>query len=135
LFQARSPAKGLGVMLSIQSRPIRTVLWWQTVAAVACAALGGWLAGLHGALSAGLGGGIGIVGGLAFAWLASRSRTDSPDRLVFSALRAEGLKVTLFILLLWLVLATYRQVVVAGLIGSFIVSTLIFTLAVFVRDA
>jgi len=122
-------------MLSIQSRPIRTVLGWQVVAGMGCAAIGGWLAGPHGAVSAGLGGGIGIVGGLTFAWLASRSRTDTADGLVFSALRAEALKVALFIVLLWLVLATYRHVVVPSLIGSFIVSTLIFTFAIFVRDA
>jgi len=123
------------VTLSIRSRPIRTVLGWQAVAGVVCAAIGGWLAGLHGALSAGLGGGIGIIGGLAFAWLASRSRADTADRLVFSALRAEALKIALFILLLCLVLVIYRHVVVPSLIGSFIVSTLIFTFAAFVRDA
>jgi len=121
-------------MLSVQSRPIRVVLRWQVIAAIGSAGVASWISGLHGAISAGLGGGIGIVGGLAFAWLASRGRADSAETLVFSALRAEAIKIVLFVLLLWVVLATYRHVVVAGLIGSFIISILIFTFAAFVRD-
>jgi hypothetical protein len=38
------------------------------------------------------------------------------------------------ILLLWVVLATYRDVVAIGLIGTFIATVLIFTMAVWVRE-
>ena len=37
-------------------------------------------------------------------------------------------------LLLWLVLALYQEVVVVGLIGSFVVSILIFSMALFAGD-
>jgi F0F1-type ATP synthase assembly protein I len=49
-------------------------------------------------------------------------------------LRAEFVKVVLMILLLWVVLATYRDVVAIGLIGTFIATVLIFTMAVWVRE-
>lgn len=121
--------------LSLHSRPIRVVLGWQVLATAAMTAFCGWFAGVHGALSAAIGGGTGVAGGLAFAWMASRSRADNPERLVYSALRAEALKLAVFVCLLWIVLATYQNVVVLGLIGSFLVSAVVFTLAVFVRDA
>jgi ATP synthase protein I len=96
--------------------------------------LSAWLAGLHGAVSAGLGGTIGIIAGLAFVSLAARSRSKSAGEALHAALRAEAVKVVLMILLLWMVLAAYRDVVAVGLIGSFIATVLIFAMAVAVRD-
>jgi ATP synthase protein I len=122
-------------MLTVRSRPIRTVLGWQAVACTLVVVLAGWGSGVHGALSAVLGGIIGISGGLVFTWFASRSRATTADAVLVSALKAEALKVLVLIALLILVLATYKNVVVVGLIGSFIVSTLIFGFAFFVRDA
>jgi ATP synthase protein I len=81
-----------------------------------------------------LGGSIGIVAGLAFAALAARSKPKSAGEALYTALRAELVKVVLMILLLWVVLATYRDVVAIGLIGTFIATVLIFTMAVWVRE-
>ena len=39
------------------------------------------------------------------------------------------------VLLLWLVLTFYRDVVVPGLIGSFVATVLIFAMAIFVRES
>jgi ATP synthase protein I len=122
-------------MLTVRSRPIRTVLGWQAGCTALAAALAGWAVGWHGAASAALGGGIGIAGGLVFTWLASRSRATTADGVLFSALKAEAVKVLVLIALLALVLAAYKNVVIVGLIGSFIVSTSIFSFAFFVRDA
>ena len=47
---------------------------------------------------------------------------------------AEGVKIGLIVLLLWLVMATYRGVVVPVFIGSFIFTALFFAMAFFVRD-
>jgi ATP synthase protein I len=124
-----------GAMLTARSRPIRTVLGWQAAACALVAVLAGWAAGLHGAISALLGGAIGISGGLVFSWFASRSKATTADAVLVSALKAEAIKVLVLIALLILVLAAYRNVVVVGLIGSFILSTLIFGFAFFVRDA
>jgi ATP synthase protein I len=118
-----------------KSRPFRTVLAWQAGWIVLAAALGGWLAGRHGAVSAALGGGVGLAGGLVFSWLVARNRALTADGILLNALKAEAVKVVLLFGLLAVVLATYKNVVVVGLIGSFIVSIVIFGFAFFVRDA
>jgi ATP synthase protein I len=122
-------------MLTVRSRPIRTVLGWQGAATAVAACVAGALVGFHGAFSAIVGGVIGIAGGLVFSWLASRSRATTADGVLFSALRAEAVKVLVLIALLALVLMTYKHVVIVGLIASFVVSTAIFSFAFFVRDA
>jgi ATP synthase protein I len=118
-----------------KKRPFRTVLAWQGAWIVLAAALAGLLAGEHGALSAALGGGIGLVGGLIFAWLVARNRAITADGILLAALKAETVKVVVLFGLLAIVLALYKSVVVVGLIGSFIVSIVIFAFAFFVRDA
>ena len=49
-------------------------------------------------------------------------------------LRAEAAKIGLMVLLLWTVLTMYEEVVVTGLIGSFLVTVVIFAMAIFVRE-
>ncbi|MGC2519859.1 MAG: ATP synthase subunit I [Burkholderiales bacterium] len=111
------------------------IIGLQALAAAVAATLGGWVEGLHGAISAALGGLIGVVAGLAFALLVSRGRKkNSAGEALYAALKAEAVRVAVMVFLLWFVLATYKDVVVVGLIGSFIVSVLIFVLAGFFRD-
>ena len=129
------PGDVLDPMLGIRSRPFRIVLGLQLTCTAFLAGLGGWVSEAHGALSAALGGAIGVVGGLSFAWMAGRSQAATADGVLVSALKAEGVKVALFIALLALVLAVYKNVVIVWLIGSFIASTMIFGFALFVRDA
>jgi ATP synthase protein I len=111
----------------------RPVFGLQVLCTAAISLLSAWLAGIHGAISAAFGGSIGIIAGLAFVALAARSRPQSAGEALYAALRAEAVKVVLMIALLWVVLATYKNVVAAGLIGAFIASVLVFTLAAWVR--
>ena len=76
----------------------------------------------------------GIVAGLVFAVLAARGKSKSAGEALYTALRAEAVKLVLMVLLLWFVLATYRDVVAIGLIGTFIATVLIFTMAILVRE-
>lgn len=76
-----------------------------------------------------------MLGCFAFAWLVGRNRALTADGILLTALRAEAVKVLLLFGLLAIVLATYKNVVVVALIGSFLVSILIFGFAFFVRDA
>ena len=115
-------------------RIFRPIIGLQVLCTAVAALLSAWIAGLHGAVSAALGGTIGIVAGLAFAALAARSKAKSAGEALYAALRAEAVKVVLMILLLWAVMATYRDVVAVGLIGAFIATVLIFTTAVAVHD-
>src|SRR5262245_60480623 len=115
-------------------RPIRTVLLWQAAATAALTLAGGLLAGVDGALSAALGGAVSIIAGLVSAVVAARGKARSAGELLVNVLRAEAVKIGLIVILLWLVLATYDRVVAPALIGSFVVTVLIFTMAFFVRE-
>jgi ATP synthase protein I len=121
-------------MLRHLSKPVYTVLRWQLAATALLALAAGGLAGLHGAISAVAGGLVSIIAGLAAAFVASRGDTKSAGGLVVGALRAEGVKIGLIALLLWLVLQTYPGVVITAFMASFIVTVLIFAMAFFVRD-
>jgi ATP synthase protein I len=121
-------------MLRILSKPIRTVLRWQIVATAALTAVAAVAAGLDGALSAALGGLISIGAGLVSAAVAALSKAESAGGVLLGALRAEGIKIGLMVILLWLVLATYRDVVALALVGSFALTALIFTMAFIVRE-
>jgi ATP synthase protein I len=121
-------------VIGLGSKAIRTVLRWQAIATAALAAIAGLTAGPHGALSAALGGGVSLAAGLAFAGVASMSRSDSAGSVVIGALRAEAIKIILIVLLLWLVMTTYESVVVVAFFGTFIVATVLFSAAALVRE-
>jgi ATP synthase protein I len=121
-------------MLRNLSRPIRTVLRWQVAATAALALIAGALSGGHGALSAALGGAVSILSGLAAAVVASPGRANSAAGALIAVLRAEAVKIGLMVVLLWLVLATYRDVAVSVFIGSFLLTVVIFAMAFFVRE-
>jgi ATP synthase protein I len=121
-------------MLRDLGKPIRTVLRWQVVATAALALIAGALAGGHGALSASLGGAVSILSGLASAVVASLGRAQSAGGVMVAVLGAEAVKIGLIVVLLWLVLATYREVAVPVFLGSFAVTVVIFAMAFFVRE-
>jgi ATP synthase protein I len=127
-------AKKADRMLRHLSKPVGAVLRWQVLAmavmTLAAAALTGW----QGAISALLGGLVSIAAGLASAFVASRGNARSAGGVLASALRAEAVKLGLALLLLWLVLANYREAVVVVLLATFVVTMLIFAMAFFVRD-
>ncbi len=122
-------------MIRIKSKPIRTVLLWQLIATVVLTLSTGLLGGEHAAISAALGGAVSLVAGLGFAavtqWM---GRDKSAGGTLVTALQAEAVKIGLAVVLLWVVLSSYRDVVPPACVGSFIVSILIFSMAFFVRD-
>ncbi len=118
----------------VLSRPLRTVLRWQLIATAALALAGGILAGADGALSAALGGAVSLCAGLVSGMVASKGRSQSAAEVLIGALTAEGVKIVLIVLLLWLVLATYRDVVMPAFIGAFVLTALFLAMAFFVRD-
>ena len=124
----------MNASLGALRRPIRTVLRWQLIATAALTLAGGVLAGVDGALSAALGGAVSICAGGVSAVVASKGRARSAGGVLISALVAEGVKIGLIVLLLGLVLATYQDVVAPAFFGSFLVTVLIFGVAIFVRE-
>ncbi len=124
----------MNASLGALRKPIRTVLRWQLMATAALTLAGGILAGVDGALSAALGGGVSFCAGWVSAVVAARGKVVSAGEVLISALTAEGVKIGLIVILLWLVLATYDEVVAPAFFGSFIATVLIFGMAFFVRD-
>ena len=119
---------------TILSKPIRVVLLWQLAVTAALTLLAGLLAGMHGALSAALGGAVSLCAGGVSGVIAGWGGAKSAGGILFGALRAEGIKIGLIAILLWLVLATYAEVVMIAFIGSFLATILIFSMAFFVRE-
>ena len=99
------------------------------------ALIAGLLGGIHAAVSALLGGMISVIAAWVFAVVGDRGVTRSAGTALLGMLRAEAAKIGLMVLLLWLVLTFYRDVVVPGLIGSFVATVLIFALAILVRES
>jgi F0F1-type ATP synthase assembly protein I len=121
-------------MLRALRRPIRTVLMWQIAATAMMALVAGLVADMSSALSAAAGGAVSIIAGLAAAFVASLSNAKSAGGVLAGALRAEAVRLGLALVLLWLVLANYEQTAVAVLLGAFVVTMLIFSMAFFVRE-
>jgi ATP synthase protein I len=133
-FSALRGAKESNAVLRALSRPIRTVLAWQ-FAVTAAMALAAWLlADPETALSAAAGGAVSMLAGLASALVASLGKAKCAGGVLVGALRAEAVKISLALLLLWLVLANYAEVVVGVFLGVFVVTMVVFSMAFFVRE-
>lgn len=115
-------------------KPIRTAVWWQFIATSALTVIAALAGGWHAAVSSFLGGGVSISAVLVFAAVASLHKGSSAAGTLIAALRAEAAKIVTIVGLLWLVLATYRDVVAPVFVGAFAVSVLISGMAFFVRD-
>ena len=113
--------------------PVGRIAAWQLFATVAIAAIAGVGAGLHGALSALLGGLVNVTAGIVYAVVVSLSGSRAPGDTVRTMIRAEAAKIMLIVLQLWLVLTTYRDVVTAALIAAFVVTVLVWTAAIVIR--
>ena len=124
----------MNASLGALRKPIRTVLRWQLMATAVLTLAGGILAGVDGALSAALGGAVSLCAGGISAVVASKGKAQSAAEVLIGALMAEGVKIGLIVLLLWLVLATYDEVVAPAFFGSFVATVLILGMAFFVRD-
>ena len=114
--------------------PVGRIAGWQLLATVAIAAIAGWWAGLHGALSALLGGLVNVAAGVVYAVVVGLRRAPTAGDTVRTMIRAEAAKITLIVLQLWLVLTTYRDVVPAALLAAFVVTVVVWTAAIVIRD-
>ena len=118
----------------ISSEPIRAVLRWQVYATVVIALGAGLWAGLHGAVSALLGGAINQLADLAYALLISGSGIRTAGNTLRTLFRAEGVRVLLIVFLLAWVLTTYKEVIHPAFFLSFVVSVLVFRAAILVKE-
>ena len=121
-------------MLGLRSKALRTVFWWQALATALIAVIAALAAGMHGGISAALGGLTAMVAGVAAGLLIQRGKAKTASDMLVAAITAEAVRIGVMLAFLWLIFATYKQVVPGGLIGAFLVAVLIFSMAFFVRD-
>jgi len=126
------------VIHPLKTKPIRTVLKWQVIATVVIAAMAGWWAGVHGAISAVLGGVVNLAAGVAYAFLLGLGLGDTPVPSAGASLvamfRAEAGKILVIVGGLWLTLSLYRDFVAPAFFTAFVVTVVVFSMAFFVRD-
>lgn len=122
------------VALLNRGKPIRTVLRWQLYATVVSALIAFYWQGSHGAYSALLGGFINITAGAVFGWIIAQGDKKTAGETLHALFRAEASKVILIVALLWLVLSSYRQIVLAAFFGTFFLTVVLFTMAFIARE-
>ena len=120
----------------LKTKPIRTVLRWQLIATALAAAMAGVWAGWHGAVSALLGGFVNVSAGLAYALILGLgvTRTTGAGMSLVAMFRAEAGKILLIVGQLWLVLSVYKDVVPVAFFSAFVLTVVIFSMAIVVRD-
>ena len=116
------------------SRQIRVVLTYQAIVTRSIALVVSGLGGVHWGVSSLLGGLVSLLGGVTYGAMLSRVGKGSAEEALIAMMRAESAKILVIVLLLWLVFASYEEVFGAGFIGTFAITTLIFSFAVFIRD-
>jgi ATP synthase protein I len=118
----------------LPTKPYVTVLKWQALATGVLALVAGAWAGGHGALSALLGGLVNITAGVVYAVLFLIGKRATAGHAMATLFRAEAGKVLVIIVQLWGVLSTYKDVVVPAFLAAFVITVLLFRVALFVRD-
>jgi ATP synthase protein I len=118
----------------LSTRPYRAVLLWQAAATLIIAAIAGLWAGVHGAVSAGLGGVVNLTAGVVYAFVLAMAPPKTAGATIAALFRAEAAKILVIIGLLGLVLSTYHEAVVPAFLAAFIVTVLLFRVVLFIRD-
>lgn len=131
-------AKSAVMEAPLSTKPIRRVLKWQAGATVAMAIIAGvWAGGglaWAAAVSAALGGLVNMIAVVVFAVVFGIANPSSAGATVSALFRAEASKILVIIALLWLVLTTYKDVVPVALIATFVITALLFRMALLDRD-
>ncbi|SER29115.1 ATP synthase protein I [Nitrosomonas sp. Nm51] len=119
----------------ITIKPLVIVLRWQLLITIVMACALALLMNLQYAVSAFLGGMVSIISSAAFAVIVSRHKGYTAGGTIRTALRAEAVKIFLTIALLWIVFKTYDNVNAFAFIGTFILTVIAHSLALFVSDS
>ena len=75
-----------------------------------------------------------VIAGVAYGLMASLGNPRSAGNTLRTLMRAETTKIALIVLQLWAVLTMYKEIVVIGFFSAFIITVLIFSLALFASD-
>ena len=119
----------------ITVKPLIVVLRWQLLITCLVVIAIVLLIDLQSAFSALLGGMVSIVSSAAFAIIVSRHKGFTADGTIRTALRAEAVKIILTIVLLWMVFKFYDNLNVFAFIGTFVLTVILHSMALFVSDS
>ncbi len=118
----------------ITVKPLQIVIRWQLISTVVITIGLALRYDSEIAISALLGGMISVVSSAVFAVIVSRHRGYTAGGAIRTALRAEAVKVTLIILMLWLVFKLYEDVNALAFVGMFILTIIMHSMALFVSE-
>lgn len=118
----------------IKNRPLSIVLRVQLLLTLVVAVIFVFLSDLHSAISAMLGGMVSLISSAAFAMIVSRHKGYTADETIKTAVRAEIVKISLTVILLWAVFRSYESVNASAFIGTFVLTVLAHGVALFVSD-
>lgn len=118
----------------IRNRSLRTVMRWQVQFTAFIALIFWGVLGIHGAISGFLGGMVSVISSTIYALIISRHKGYTAGGAIRTALRAEAVKIVVMIVSLWTVFAVYKEINATAFIGVFIMTVIIFSMALFVPD-
>ena len=124
----------MGAQPPLSRKPYLAVLKWQALVTGGLAVAAGLMAGLHGALSALLGGVVNITAGVVYAIVVLASRPSTAGRALTTLFRAEASKILVILAQLWIVLASYKDVVLPAFLAAFVITVVLSSVALFARD-
>lgn len=122
------------MLTRIDSKPMRTAMRWQIYATAGLGLLAGLFIGVHGAVSAVLGGIINQIADFAYAMLVSGSRVRTAGNTLRALFRAEAARIILIVLQMGWVLTAYKEVVHPVFFITFAVSVVVFRMAILVKE-
>jgi F0F1-type ATP synthase assembly protein I len=122
------------VVARFLSRPLLTVLVWQGGATLVVALALGAFFGSPAAFSAILGGLVNIAGCAAYAIALRIGKPVTAGGTLVTMFRAEAGKIFVIVLALWIVLTTYKDVVLPAFFTTFVITVLLFPMALLSRD-
>ncbi|MBS0424492.1 MAG: ATP synthase subunit I [Proteobacteria bacterium] len=118
----------------IKSRPLNVVMRVQLLVTMLVAVVVWFFIDIQDAISAALGGIISVISSAAYAIIVSRHKGYTAGETIRTALRAESIKIILTVSLLWSVFKFYENVNALAFIGTFILTVLVYSLALLVAD-
>jgi ATP synthase protein I len=100
---------------------------------VGVAAVAGWYAGFHAALSALIGAGIATAAGLAYAWRAVRPAVVDPKKAFQAQVLGEAYKIAVTLILFGAVFLHYREVAVLPLLSAYALTFVVYWMALLLQ--
>ncbi len=85
-------------------------------------------------MSALLGGFVNVSAGIVFALMTNHRKNRSADATIRTLVRAEAIKIAVIVFQIWLVLTAYQDVVQGMYFATFVITVLLSSVALLVRD-